>query len=284
MGLRRPQKEVLDRLSSKTLDDQFVQIVREGLNCSPFEAEAVLEAVREVYGPYMGAQPEDPFPGHITLVAVDADEPPGKPLVRCAKRAISLTVHRGAEDDRRMQQEGMDVWRRTRIGDVCQEALSQGALLTREDLAYRVFFVSPRTISRDLATLRRDHPDQIIPLRSMIQDIGPMLTHRELIVQQALQGKTTSQICRATHHSPAAVSNYLSTFVRCVQLSRQGVHGAQIAFLLRRGRSLVERYLALADAAVQDPNQQAHLQTLLSLGVGGQKKTVRKGGAHERAQ
>lgn len=273
MGIRRPRQEMLERLSSKTLDAQFLQIVQEGLNCSPFEAEAVLKAVHEVYGPYMGTLPQEPLPGRMTLVAVDAEEPPGKPLARCSKQTVVVTVHRGSEDDRQMQQQGMEVWRRTRLIDVCQEALSQGALLTREDLAYRVFFVSPRTISRDLAALRRECPDRLVPLRSLVQDIGPMLTHRELIVQHALQGKTTTQICRAMHHSPAAVSNYLSTFVRCVQLSRQGVHPAQIAFLLQRGRSLVERYLALADTATQDPNQQARLEMFLLLGVGGQKKT-----------
>ena len=277
MGIRSPKKEMLDRLASKTLDDQFLQIVREGLNCSAFEAEAVLQAVHEVYGPYMGACPQEPLPGRLTLVALDADEPPGKPVARCAKRTVVVTAHRGAEDDRQMQQEGMDVWRRGRLADVCQEALSQGALLTREDLAHRVFFVSPRTISRDLAHLRREQPDLLVPLRSIMQDIGPMLTHRELIVRHALEGKTTTQICRVTHHSPAAVANYLSTFTRCVQLSRQGIHPAQIAFLLRRGRGLVERYLALAETVAQDPNRRDHLESLVLLGTGGQKKTCPEG-------
>lgn len=273
MGVRRPAKETLDRLSSKTLDNQFVQLVREGLNCSPFEAEAVLDAVHEVYGPYMGASPQEPMPGRLTLVALDAEEPPGKPVARCAKRTVVVTVHKGAGDDRRIQQEGMEAWRRARLVDACQEALSQGALLTREDLAYRVFFVSPRTISRDLAALRREQPDLLVPLRSIMQDIGPMLTHRELIVRHALQGKTMTEICRETHHSPTAVANYLSTFTRCAQLARQDIHPDQIAFLLRRGRSLVDRYLALAEAAAKDPGQQAHLETLLTLGRCGQKKT-----------
>jgi DNA-binding NarL/FixJ family response regulator len=277
MGVRRPQEEMLDRLASKTLDDQFRQIVREGLNCSAFEAEAVLDAVHEVYGPYMGACPQEPLPGRLTLVALDSDEPPGKPVARCAKRTVVVTVHKGAQDDLRIQQAGMEVWRRERLAEVCQEALSQGALLTREDLAYRVFFVSPRTISRDLAALRRERPERWVPLRSMVQDIGPMLTHRELIVRYALDGRTVTQICQATHHSPAAVANYLSTFTRCAQLSRQGVHPAQIAFLLRRGRSLVERYLALAETAAQDANRQDHLEALVLLGAGGQKKTRLEG-------
>lgn len=61
--------------------------------------------------------------------------------------------------------EGAAGFRQARIIDLCQEALSQGALLTREDLAYRVFFVSPRTITRDLNILREVDPDVMIPLR-----------------------------------------------------------------------------------------------------------------------
>ena len=75
-----------------------------------------------------------------------------------------------------------------------------GALLTREDLAYRVFFCHPVTISRDLA----------------------------------LKGKTTSQIGAILHHSPAAAPNSLWTFARCAYLAREGIGAGQIAFLLRR--------------------------------------------------
>jgi hypothetical protein len=266
MGIRRPARETLKRLEHKTLDDRFLGIVRTGLGCSAFEAEAVLEAVREVYGPYLGMAPAQMLPGKVTLMAVDADEPPGKTVAQCQQRPVVVTVHRGAADDRLMQEQGLAGWRRSRLTEVCQEALSQGALLTREDLAYRVFFVGTRTISRDLSALRGEQPQTPIPLRSMVQDIGPVLTHRVEIVQQALAGKTMTQICRATHHSSAAVANYLSTFIRCAQLARQGVQPTQIAFLLRRGRKLVDRYLELVQSAEQDANQADHLAAWLKVG------------------
>ena len=276
MGVRRQARETLKRLEHKTLDARFLEIVQKGLGCSAFEAEAVLEAVREVYGPYMGTAPAEMLPGKVSLMAVDADEPPGKPVAQCQQRAVVVTVHRGVADDRLMQEQGIDGWRRSRLAEVCQEALSQGALLTREDLAHRIFFVGARTISRDLAALRREQPQPTIALRSMVQDIGPVLTHRMEIVQQALAGKTMTQICRATHHSPSAVANYLSTFVRCAQLARQGVQPTQIAFLLRRGRGLVEQYLELARAAEQDPNQADHLAALLEVGWHEKKRAARR--------
>lgn len=265
MGIRNRKKEVLSRLEHKTLEARFLRIVVEGLGCSPFEGEAVLSAVKEVYFPFLDAANPSAPPGKVTLVAVCADEPAGKPVAECEKRTVCLTVHRGAEDDRLLQEEGPRAFRRARIPDLCQESLSQGALLTREDLAAHVFFVSTRTISRDLASLRAKESSPL-PLRSLVHDMGPVLTHRIQIVSLALEGRTTREICQETRHSELAVSNYVSTFARCAQLARRGMEPGQIAFLLRRSRGLVERYLELLSSCEGDENRCYHLEELLRLG------------------
>ena len=269
MGVRDAKREELHRLDCKTLDAQFKTTIREGLNCSPFEAEAVVEVVHEVFGAALGGSESASAPGRILLVAVDAEEPAGRSVAECEKRTIRLTVHRGGQDDRCLQARGADGFRQSRIPDLCQEALSQGALLTREDLAYRIFFVSPRTISRDLQTLRKADLLAVIPLRSTVHDIGPVLTHRTQIVRLALEGKTTSQICQIMRHSPAAVANYVSTFTRCAQLAAENMQAGQIAFLLRRGRGLVERYLELLDECRTDKNLAYHLEELLRIAQAG---------------
>ena len=267
MGVRNKKREELRRLNSKTLDARFLNEIRNGLNCSPFEAEAVLEVVKEVYFPFLDEQSVKAPPGKVTLIAVSADEPAGKPVVDCEKQSVCLTIHRGPEDDRIFQQQGPAGFRQARILDLCQEALSQGALLTREDLAYRVFFVSTRTITRDVKLLRKTNPNVIIPLRSTIHDIGPVLTHRTKIVHLALEGKTMTQICQIMHHSPQAVNNYLSTFARCVHLKRKDMQIEQIAFLLRRGKSLIQQYLNLITECESDKNMFYHLEELMRLGT-----------------
>ena len=272
MGIRNKKRETLRRLDSKTLDAKFLQEIQHGLNCSPFEAEAVLEVVKEVYFPFLDGQSIKAPPGKVTLIAVSADEPAGKPVADCAKQNVCLTLHRGPEDDRILQEKGPAGFRQARISEICQEALSQGALLTREDLAFRVFFVSPRTISRDLNILRQAEPDVTIPLRSTVHDIGPVLTHRTRIVHLALEGKTMTQICFITRHTPPAVNNYLSTFVRCVQLARKKMQIGQIAFLLRRGRGLIRQYLDLLTLCDQDKNMAYHLEELMRLGTCSREK------------
>lgn len=278
MGIRNPKREELARLSVKTLDARFLQAIREGLGCSPFEADAVLGVVREVYLPFLDSGGGTPPPGKVTLVAVSADEPAGKPVKDCQTLAVCLTLHRGVDDDRRIQEDGPTAFRRARIPDLCQEALSQGALLTREDLAYRVFLVSPRTISRDLAALRQSEPSVPLPLRSMVHDIGPVLTHRVRIVHLALEGKTTTQICQITRHSPEAVANYVSTFARCAQLVRRGMQTGQMAFLLRRGPGLIRQYQELLARCERDKNLAYHLEQLLELGQtsGEKRRSVRR--------
>lgn len=279
MGVRNPRRQELQRLESKTLDAKFLTEIKQGLNCSPFEAEAVLSVVKEVYFPWLEQQENASLaPGKITLVAVAADEPAGKPIAQCEKLTVSLTLHRGATDDQLLQQKGAEAFRRARIPDLCQEALSQGVVLTREDLAFRVFAAGTRTISRDLAWLRTQQPEIPIPLRSTVQDMGPVLTHRVEIVRLALAGKTMTEICHTMRHSPTAVANYLQTFTRVAQLAERKLQASQIAFLLRRGKTLVEKYLALLSECKENQTFAYHLQQFLGLGtVSTQKKRSREG-------
>src|SRR6266478_2409834 len=112
MGIRNRSKEVIDRLGSKTLDARFTTEIQHGLGCSPFEAEAVLEVVKEVYFPFLDqVESAATVPGKLTVIGVCADEPAGKPISKCEKRVVSLTLHRGAEDDRLLQHQGPAAFR-----------------------------------------------------------------------------------------------------------------------------------------------------------------------------
>ena len=278
MGVRNIRRQELCRLEAKTLDARFLTEMRQGLNCSPFEAEAVLNVVKEVYFPFLDNTESVPTaPGKITIIGVCADEPAGKPINRCTKRVVCLTLHRGSQDDSLLSEQGPAAFRQARIPELCQEALSQGVLLTREDLAFRIISQSTRTISRDLAALRRQRPPVVIPLRSTVHDIGPVLTHRVEIVRLALEGKTMTQICQRMCHSPAAVANYLSTFTRVAQLAERHIVASQIAFLLGRGRSLIENYLDLLDECRRNQSYDYHFKELLSYGsVSAKKKHARE--------
>ncbi len=57
MGLRNRKKETLDRLNSKTLDAQFIHKIQHRLNCSPFEAQAVLDVAKDGTSQFLSGEP-----------------------------------------------------------------------------------------------------------------------------------------------------------------------------------------------------------------------------------
>jgi hypothetical protein len=54
---RQPEREQLNRLTVKTLDQVFVMRAKEGLGYSQFEAQALTNLVKEVYFPWLSQPP-----------------------------------------------------------------------------------------------------------------------------------------------------------------------------------------------------------------------------------
>ena len=55
---RQPEREQLNRLTVKALDQVFIIQVKEGLGCSRFEAKALTDLVKEVYFPWLSCCPD----------------------------------------------------------------------------------------------------------------------------------------------------------------------------------------------------------------------------------
>jgi len=231
-----------DRLSAKSLDQQFVNEIIHGLNCSPFEAEAVLESVYRVYGDYFDTS-DTLKPGQIKLPVLSIEASSAQRLSDAKQVTVALTLTDDKEDLPIRKQSGVVGLRRHRIQRVCQQAIDQGGLLTVEDLAYRIFNCGMRTICRDLQHFRLN--DTFIALRSTVKDIGRTLTHRVLIIKQWAKGKEYSEISRDTSHSLKAVQNYVDKFKRTIALCDAGYNVTKISFLLRLSAALVEEYIDL---------------------------------------
>ena len=82
-----------ERLAAKQLDQMFMQRMMAGLNCSPFEAEAVLQNVHETYATYFQCTP-GLQPGQLALQVVSIEAPPGPPLRQCPQLLVTLTLDR----------------------------------------------------------------------------------------------------------------------------------------------------------------------------------------------
>lgn len=252
-----------DRLAHKQLDQQFTHELIHGLQCSPFEAGAIVDTVYRIYAPYFETS-GTLKPGQILLQVISVEATANTPLSESKQLIVTLSLDAGLEDIEVRKAGGVAALRRHRMQRVCTEAFQQGGLLTIEDLANRLFNCGQRTLSRDLEVLRRQ--GIVLPLRSTVKDMGRSVCHRSIIVEQWLQGKEYSEIARDTHHSLSSVQNYVSKFKRVVALTEQGYDTHTIAFLVKLSASLVEEYHGLYQSSAIVGHRRRELKFFLKKG------------------
>lgn len=231
-----------NRLESKSLDQQFTNEIIHGLNCSPFEASAMLDTLYKVYSNYFETN-SSLKPGQIKLQLVAIEAKVNKSLKESKQVTVTLTLNDDKEDLEIRKKNGIVALRRHKIERICREAFEQGGLLTVEDLAYRVFNCGYRTICNDLKYFREQ--GIFIPLRSTVKDMGRTISHRLLIIKLWAQGKEYSEIALNTCHSLSSIQNYVDKFKRTIALSKEGYDVNRISFLLRLSSSLIELYVEL---------------------------------------
>jgi len=249
-----------DRLKQKQLDTQFINALIQGMNCSMFEAKAIMNAVYEVYHPFFD-NTASMKPGQILFEVVSVENGSQRKLSDCKMTSVVLTLDAGEEDLEVKSQQGVTGLRRHRLQRIANEAFQQGGVLTVEDIANRLLNCSERTLCRDIKALKEK--GIVLPLRSVIKDMGRSITHRSLIVKEWLQGKEYSEIARRTSHSIEAVSNYVDKFKRVVCLAKDNHEITTIAFLVKLSPRLTEEFyrLFLETKAVQ--HRKAELNDLI---------------------
>ena len=250
-----------DRLKQKQLDTQFVNNLIQGMNCSQFEAKAILNAVYETYQPFFdnsGAMK----PGQIVFEVVSIENGAQKKLSECKMVSVVLTLDAGVEDLQVKEHHGVQGLRRHRLERIVNEAFQQGGLLTVEDIANRLLNCGERTICRDIKAFKE--LGIVLPLRSTVRDMGKSVTHRALIIKHWLSGKEYTEIARSTHHSVDAVANYVDKFKRVVCLAKNNYEIKTIAFLVKLSPSLAQVYYDLHQTIDAVPHRREELDDIIN--------------------
>jgi hypothetical protein len=229
-----------------------------GLNCSRFEAEAIVETVHEVYGPLL--EESDQQPGRINLVVVAAGVRPNMPLREAPQKLVRVTLHGGEEDVEIRRAGGVPALRQARLARIAEEAFQQGGLVTLEDLSL-LFNCGVRTLVEDLKALREK--GILPPLRSTVEDMGRAVTHRALIIRQWLAGQEYTDIARACHHRVESVARYVDKFKRCYMLLTAGMERKVVALVTRLSESLVAEFQRLAEELPAVPHRREELERLV---------------------
>lgn len=246
------------RAAARHLDAQFMNAIIQGMNCSPFEAEAIRDTVHDVYAPLMETA-DTLKPGQLRISVIDAGVAPNVPLARAQQRLVTLTLDAGEEDRTVRQQGGIIALRRHRFVRLCEEAFQQGGLLTLEALA-DLMNCAVRTLVTDLAAVRAQ--GILPPLRSTVKDMGRAITHRRLIVAHWLAGQEYTEIARATYHSVTAVANYVEKFKRCAALLAAGFDLDAVAVIARLSPALARAFQQLVAEAQPVPHRREELAAL----------------------
>lgn len=249
-----------DRLKQKQLDTQFVNSLIQGMNCSQFEAKAILNAVYQTYQPFFDNS-GTMKPGQILFEVVSIENGAPKKLSECKMLSVTLTLDAGETDLLVKEQQGVQGLRRHRLQRIANEAYQQGGLLTVEDIANRLLNCGERTVCRDIKAFK--DMDIVLPLRSAIRDMGKSITHRALIVKEWLFGLEYTEIARKTHHSVDAVANYVDKFKRVICLAKNNYELKTVAFLVKLSPSLTEEYYRLYQTLEAVPHRKEEIDDLV---------------------
>jgi DNA-binding CsgD family transcriptional regulator len=261
-AIKKQQEET--RISIRSSAHQFETIIQRGTHCSPFEAQIISSKALEVFhlGDY--AHLDRPQPGQLVWRAIDAHEPPGKPLKECLFKEILLTFH-NLEDDRRVKADyGLSKMRQQQILRMTSEAADQGAYLTQEDLS-AILGSDIKTIRNDIKKAQKEF-DILIPTRGNKLDIGPEITHRELAVEKFICGMNPVEIARNMQHSLRAIERYTHTFSRAIYCQNEVQNTMKTAMVVGISVPLLNKYLNLHEKYKKDPRYKARLEEIEETG------------------
>lgn len=230
--------EELKRAQAKTAAQRLVNVLVQEFNYAPKIAHAILA---EAQACLLGAATTLQV-GQVRKLLVAREAPHGAAVSASCLVEVVWTLDAGTEDAEVLQRAGAVAVRRVRLQRLVDEALSQGAVASQEDLAQGLQ-VSVRTIKRDCAYLQAQ--GLLVATRGALHGIGRGQTHKAQIVGQWLHGATYDQITRRTHHSEMCVQRYIQAFARVVQLQQQGLSPTEIGVALGMSAHLVAEYLSV---------------------------------------
>lgn len=216
------------RLGLKTMNQQMSHLAVHGAGLSPWEAKELVKMIDEVYFSYSQKELKE---GQLKYNCVSAKEGAGKPLKDCEMVSVTLSVFCDFDEEslpNKANKQRQVLRRQRRLLRLSDEAKDQGGLLSQEDLA-KLLMCDTKTIRRDVKHLRTE--GVIIPTRGQQKDIGPGVTHRELVIRHWVEGKEEVEVASATKHSMGAVENYLQKF--------------KIAVYLRVGKSFTDHEISV---------------------------------------
>jgi hypothetical protein len=243
------------RLASKSVRQSIITRLGQDFNLTPILAEAYFNQVQEYF---LAHGQIELATGQMHYLAIEENEPAGKPIALCKKVSVKLSLHQPEEDLAVYKKSGLRSLRQHKLIRMTNQAIEQGGVLSYEDLAF-ILTSSVVTIKRDMSQMRRH--GIILPSRGWRQEMGRGQTHKTQILDLYLSGHQFSDIERRTRHSEGAVRRYIQDFARVVLLHKKSFSLDQIRITTGFSHRLIGEYLKLA----KRHSASSHLRRILQL-------------------
>ena len=245
---RQHYKSVYGPLATKTLPNILKRELMEqfGFENMGLIADSLIKRFFEIVDEY-SPNKSRLLPGQLLWLAVSVKEKVGygKSMLKTKLVPVKLTLISPEEiqvmvDERKSFKELLpDI-----VARILKEAKSQGGVLALSDVAL-MLKISANKISQIVATYRQTHPEEVLPYRGTLHDMGPTVTHKVQAIELRLKGLLTQEIARRIGHDPTNVDAYTNNFERVFELYEKGESIERICFYTNLSQRLVAEYIEI---------------------------------------
>lgn len=248
---RRPWREATwGPERARTLKTRIFVLLRDelGLGSQPKVAHLLVDEIVGVVESTL-VDAEVVKPGQVVVLAPEIGQGASwswKRLEDKKMKTAVLTLVAQEDVERLAGGEPLAHVRTERMARLVREAYNQGVTLTCTQLAIMTG-CSPQHVAARLNDWMREH-GEVLPLRGIVEDCSPAVTHKTEIVRRHLLGESTAEIAKATDHTPRSVERYIGRFEQVRELTRyldRVPNPSVIARILGCSERLVEAYIAL---------------------------------------
>lgn len=233
-----------------TLQSRLFVLLRDelGLGSQPKVARLLVNEILGVIEDTFVAE-EKMQPGELLVLAPEIGQKPSWHQGKLEHKRLKLVRLSWIEDDdisRFAAGEKPYLVRRQRLVRIIKQAYEQGAVLSSSQLAI-ISGYSAASVNAHMKRHKRE-TGEVLPTRGIVEDIGRGTTHKKQIVARHLNGESTSEIARATNHTPHNVERYIRRFEQVRELVsylEKEPDPMTIARILGCSRKLVAEYLDL---------------------------------------
>lgn len=245
-----------DKQQEFSRSHSFLQVLQQDFNLSRYFSQQLLKAAQEILVQHTRSLVHS---GQVRLIVDKLGSSPetSEDEQEQEKVEVVLTIDAGAEDLAVKQRERAANLRRGRILRLLEEAINQGGILSRSDLA-NVLGVDLQIINRDLRVLAaEEHP---IYTSEHFDEDEPGPSYKAKAVELWLDETDEDEIARWLHHAPASVRRYINTFLQVAVAYEQATPLEHIAGSNEIPVRLVQDYVQVYERAKSVPARQTRLK------------------------